>query len=69
MSDRATHRNQLLAALTAGERVTAMDALKRWKCFRVGARAFDLKSEGYPVKSERIKLRSGKWVARYYMEA
>jgi hypothetical protein len=69
MNDRKTHRDQLLAALLNGERVTAMDGLRRWKCFRTGARAFDLKTQGYDVRSERIKLPSGKWVARYYMKS
>lgn len=67
MSERQTQRSQILAALLCGDRLTALDGLRRFKCFRIGARCWDLKREGYDVKSERIKTKSGTYIARYYM--
>lgn len=48
---------------TAG--VTPMDALAAVGCFRLGARIWDLKADGYPIDSELITTPSGKRVARY----
>lgn len=60
--------DQILAALLAGERITPLDALERFRCFRLAARINDLRKAGYDIKREDYETESGKTVARYYME-
>ena len=45
----------ILAALQQGEWITPLDALKRWGCFRLGARVWDLKQAGIPVSAQTIR--------------
>ena len=45
---------QILAALKRGEALTPMDALRRFGCFRLGARIFDLRRKGHPVTTDMI---------------
>jgi hypothetical protein len=35
--------------------ITPFEALKRYGCMRLGARIFDLRSKGYPIKTEIAK--------------
>jgi hypothetical protein len=54
------------AHLDAGKKITAIDALVNYNCFRLSARIKDLKDLGYPVDKTMIQLESGKYVAEYY---
>jgi hypothetical protein len=47
-----SQRAQILAALKRGEALSPMDALLRYKCFRLAARICDLRNEGYQVVTE-----------------
>lgn len=47
-----TQKKAILKALEAGEAVTPLDALRRWGCFRLGARIFDLRQQGYEIETE-----------------
>ena len=40
----------ILEALQRGETLTPIDALKRFGCFRLGARIWDLKDKGYQIE-------------------
>ena len=64
---RESQTEQIKAWLLAGHSLTALEALQHFNCLRVGARAWDLRKEGYNVKSEIIETPSGKHVARYYI--
>ena len=46
-----TQAKQILSALEAGEPVTALDALIRFGCFRLGARILELRKRGYPIET------------------
>jgi hypothetical protein len=59
-----TQTELVRAALEAGERITALDALRRWGCFRLGARIFDLKKEGLAITKEMVR-RGDAYVAEY----
>jgi len=67
MNERTTQRNQILAALLAGEKLTPLDALNRFSCFRLGGRIYDLKQEGYAITSTMVE-RKGKRFAEYRLE-
>jgi len=49
-----SHRMLILAALRNGARITPLDALQRWGCFRLGARIWDLKRAGIRIDKEMI---------------
>ena len=64
-----TQSEQILNHLKAGHSITPLEALDKFGVFRLGARVYDLKREGYDIRTERLALPSGKHVARYWMEA
>ena len=64
-----TQSAQILKALKNGERLTHLDAEKRFNCLRLGARIYDLKKRGYNNISEMITVPSGKRIDQYWLEA
>lgn len=48
---KTTHNQAILEALKQGERVTPLDALRRWGCFRLGARIHDLRKAGHNIET------------------
>lgn len=62
----ASQSAQIKAALLAGETLTPLDALKRFGCFRLGARIWELRHKcGMDIKAVRYITESGKTVAAY----
>lgn len=62
----ASQTAQIKAALLRGEKLTPMDALRRFGCFRLGARIWDLRNQqGMNIKTERHRTKNGKIVAAY----
>lgn len=59
----------ILKALKAGEKLTHLDAEKRFQCLRLGARIYDLKKRGFDIETQMITVKSGKRVAQYSMVA
>lgn len=59
-----SQNEQILEALESGSKVTPLDALNKFGCFRLGARIHELKQRGYPIKTEIIRQR-GKYIAEY----
>ena len=59
---------KILIALKNGMKLTAIDALNMFGCFRLAARIKDLRDEGYPIKSEMIHNEiTGKVYSIYWM--
>ena len=57
---------RIKAALLRGETLTPMDALRRFGCFRLGARIWELRNEqGMDIRTEQFRTESGKIVAAY----
>ena len=54
---------QILSALKNGERLTPLDALNRFGCFRLGARVYDLRKY-YDIRTDFIN-KDGKRYAAY----
>ena len=62
----ASQSAQIRAALLAGETLTPLDALRRFGCFRLGARIWDLRNgHGMDIRTEQFRTESGKIVAAY----
>jgi hypothetical protein len=62
---RPTQANRILAYLRAGNRLTALDALERFGCFRLAARIHELRREGWAIEERTVETRGGKRVAEY----
>lgn len=56
--------NQILKYLQTGKSLTPMGALKKFGCFRLGARIYDLKRDGHSIMSQMVEV-GDKRVARY----
>lgn len=61
-------KERILAHLKTGKRLSPLDALFLFNCFRLGARIWDLKQEGYPIKSEIVTNERGKRYSEYWLE-
>lgn len=62
----ASQTARIKAALLRGETLTPMDALRRFGCFRLGARIWDLRNkQGMNIRTEQFRTESGKIVAAY----
>lgn len=58
--------DDILRDLKRGQKITPIDALGAYGCFRLGARIYDLRRQGIPVKAEMITdENTGKTFARY----
>lgn len=60
--------SKILHDLIAGKRITPIDALEKYGCFRLSARIKDLRKDGWVIKTEIVRTRSRKRMAQYYME-
>jgi hypothetical protein len=62
-----TQTESILEYLQAGNKLTPLEALNKFGCFRLGARIWDIKHLGHDIKSELIKV-NNKYVSQYSME-
>lgn len=68
-NDTATHKEQLLAHLMTGEKITALQALDLYQCFALSQRLGDLRrDDGIPIQSLFITTPTGKKVKEYWLE-
>jgi hypothetical protein len=63
-----TQTEEILECLKSGYKITPLEALNKFGCMRLGARIWDLKREGHPIKKKTLLLSNGKTVAQYYYE-
>lgn len=68
-SSNKTQKALILKALQQGDRLTHLDAEKRFNCLRLGARIYDLKQQGHKIEKQMIVVPSGKCVAEYRLVA
>lgn len=59
--------DRILEWMLLGNSITPLEALERFKCFRLGARIADIKKRGYLVYSEFVTTESEKKVKRYHL--
>ena len=63
--NRPTQAGRILAYLRAGHRITALDALELFGCFRLAARIHELRREGWAIEERTVETASGKRIAEY----
>lgn len=59
-----TQANQILSALKRGEKLTPLQALRKYGCMRLAARIKDLRDAGYEINTTLTRTQ-GSRVARY----
>ena len=62
-----TQAGRILAHLRAGNRLTALEALDAFGCFRLAARIHELRREGWQIEERTVETASGKRVAEYWL--
>lgn len=63
-----TQNEAIRAHLESGKPLMGMEALRRFGCFRLGARIHDLKAQGLDIESRMVRLPNGKHVAEYALK-
>lgn len=66
MNETKSQNEEILRALQAGRKITALEALNDFKCMRLASRINDLRKE-YPILDEWCVVPSGKRVKKYWM--
>ena len=65
----SSQTSQILAWLKRGRTLTPRQALDLFDCFRLSARIYDLRDEGYNIKTrDKVVGPNKKHVAEYYLE-
>ena len=62
---RPTQAGRILAYLRAGHRITALDALELFGCFRLAARIHELRRDNWQIIERTVETASGKRIAEY----
>ena len=60
-----SQNKQIADYLNKGNKLTPIDALNKFGCFRLAARIADLRNEGMNIVTNTIKLENKKQIAQY----
>ena len=66
MTEKQTQKEEILAYLQTGEKLTWRDAFYYFGCVRLAARIEELRREGHNIESRLIPV-AGKQVAEYWL--
>jgi hypothetical protein len=69
MNREFSQNEKILGFLRLHGSITPMQALRKFQCYRLGARIYELKKRGNNISSDLIETRGGKTVARYTLIA
>lgn len=59
---------KILDYLRLGRKLTALDALKLFGCFRLSARIYELREAGHPIGMKIVPVSGDKHVAEYHLK-
>ena len=60
-----SQNKQIADYLNKGKKLTPIDALNKFGCFRLAARIADLRNDGMNIVTRTIKLENKKQIAQY----
>jgi hypothetical protein len=63
-----SQNKQIADYLNKGKKLTTLDALNKFGCFRLASRINDLRNEGMNIKTKIIKLENKKQIAQYSLK-
>lgn len=64
MNSNPSQEKIILFVLQCGRKITPMEALNEFDCFRLGARIWNLRKQGHNIETEMVE-RNGKRFAKY----
>lgn len=64
-----SQEGRILKYLREGNKITALEALDKFQCMRLGAVIFNLKKRKFKIEDKMIKVPSGKRVKQYWMSS
>lgn len=59
---------KILEALKNGDHITAIDALNRFKCFRLASRVNELRKLGWNIQMTMVKSHTGSKYGSYWLD-
>lgn len=66
MSNSEYSQNQrILGYMRLNGSITPLEAIRRFQCYRLGARIYELKRAGYSITARKVKSKTGKFFSRY----
>lgn len=66
-----SQNDAILSYLKKHKKITALEALKKFGCFRLAARIYDLRNKGHEIISKNIEILGGgepKFIAQYTLK-
>jgi hypothetical protein len=63
-----SQNKQIADYLNKGKKLTTLDALNKFGCFRLASRINDLRNEGMNISTKIIKLENKKQIAQYSLK-
>ena len=63
-----SQNKQIADYLNKGKKLTTLDALNKFGCFRLASRINDLRNDGMNITTKIIKLENKKQVAQYSLK-
>jgi hypothetical protein len=63
-----SQNKQIADYLSKGKKLTPIDALNKFGCFRLAARIAELRNDGMNIITTSIKLKNKKLVAQYSLK-
>ncbi len=66
MKSTESQNDQIKQWLLDGHSITALEALNRFRCFRLASRISDLKQQGLPIEKQMIDNGESRF-AQYYL--
>jgi len=65
-----SQKQAILNHLLDGKTISQLEAAELFGCWRLGARCYDLRQDGYQIETEMVTNKfTGKRYARYFMPA
>ena len=61
----SSQSENILAHLIEGYAITPLDALEQYGCFRLAALIYNLRKDGYDIKTNKVSNKYGKTFASY----
>jgi hypothetical protein len=59
--DHISQNRKVLGFMRLHGSITPMQAIRHFKCYRLGARIYELKQIGYNIKSEGMKMQQSRF--------
>ena len=62
-----SQNEKILQHLLGGSSISGLEALQFYGCFRLAARIYDLRQQGWDIEDDAIDMPNGARIATYYL--